>query len=286
MLKRIDSYFAKAPRALILSLTLGVVGVLGVVDYATKAVIELDIFYVLPIAFATWFIGKRAGILTAISATLSWLIVNRSLHRYALIGLPVMWNIIVEFVFFLIIVLLLSELKSRLSLLEGQANRDPLTGVANRRAFYRLADAERLRCQRYGSPFTVAYIDLDDFKSVNDRFGHAAGDALLIKLARTLQRNTRVTDVVGRLGGDEFVVLLTETDGRQARLAVEKIEQFLGDALRTKQSLVTFSIGVVTFAEAPPSVDATLKQVDGLMYSVKNDGKNATRFADWPRLAA
>src|SRR6185312_6159583 len=103
------------------------------------------------------------------------------------------------------------------------ARIDALTGVANGRTFYDLARVELCRFQRTGRPFTVAYLDLDNFKQVNDRLGHPAGDDLLRRVAQVLRDNTRVLDVPARLGGDEFALLLPETDAEDALPVLSKL---------------------------------------------------------------
>ena len=286
MLRRTTSYFSTKSPPIILVLALSAVVLLGFVDYATADVVELGIFYVLPISLATWCYNRKGGILLAVASTLTELLVDLAVGQRSLVGLTLAWNIVGEFGFFLIIVVLLSELRARLSLMEDLANLDPLTGVANRRAFYRAANLEKARCQRYGSSFTIAYIDIDNFKKINDRFGHNAGDSLLMGVAASLRDKTRFTDVVARIGGDEFVVLLTETNAGQARLAIEKIRERLSEVVSQNGWHVTFSIGVVTFSEAPGSVDETLKKVDDTMYSVKRQGKNNTRFENWQNIPA
>ena len=105
-----------------------------------------------------------------------------------------------------------ARLKARLSEAEGLADRDGLTPLFNRRAFLREVGRIRAFSQRYGAPASLVYFDLDDLKSINDRFGHAAGDAALQAMADRLLRNVRDSDVVGRMGGDEFGVVLVQAD--------------------------------------------------------------------------
>jgi len=105
-----------------------------------------------------------------------------------------------------------ARLKARLSEAEGLADRDGLTPLFNRRAFLREVGRIRAFSQRYGAPASLVYFDLDDLKSINDRFGHAAGDAALQAMADRLLRNVRDSDVVGRMGGDEFGVILVQAD--------------------------------------------------------------------------
>ena len=113
------------------------------------------------------------------------------------------------------------RLKARLLEAEAAADEDPLTGVKNRRAFVREMKRIAAFAQRYGAPASVVYFDVDDLKSVNDRFGHAAGDAALQAVAERLGAHIRESDIVGRIGGDEFAVLLVQAD---ATVAVAKAE--------------------------------------------------------------
>ena len=108
------------------------------------------------------------------------------------------------------------RLKARLQEAEAAADADPLTGVKNRRAFIRELKRISAFCLRYEAPASVLYFDLDDLKSVNDRFGHAAGDAALIAVAERLSANVRESDAIGRIGGDEFAVLLAQADASVA----------------------------------------------------------------------
>ena len=162
------------------------------------------------------------------------------------------------------------------SLLERRAaaRRDGLTGARNARAFYEVAEAEIARARRYTHPFSVAYLDLDDFKLVNDRLGHLAGDAVLRSVARALSGVVRSSDVVARLGGDEFVVLLPEASAAPARLATEKLRGALAEVVPAHGWRMTASIGVATFLVPPESVDELLAAVDRLMYRAKQAGKN------------
>lgn len=105
-----------------------------------------------------------------------------------------------------------TRLKAKLSEAEELADRDPLTPVLNRRAFVRELGRIRTFAQRYGSPASLVFFDLDDFKHVNDRFGHGAGDAALQAVAQRLAGNVRESDIVGRMGGDEFAVILVQAD--------------------------------------------------------------------------
>ena len=122
-----------------------------------------------------------------------------------------------------------SRLKGRLQEVEALADRDVLTPLLNRRAFVRELHRIGAFSARYGAPASLVYFDLDGFKSVNDRFGHAAGDAALREVAGRLLANTRETDIVGRLGGDEFAVILVQADMETAGAKAETLRKVIED---------------------------------------------------------
>jgi diguanylate cyclase (GGDEF)-like protein len=121
----------------------------------------------------------------------------------------------------------IQRLKARLSDAETAADEDPLTSAKNRRAFIREVKRIAAFAQRYDAPASLVYFDLDDLKAVNDRFGHAAGDAVLQAVAERLARNIRESDVVGRMGGDEFAVLLVQADLPTARAKAEMLARLV-----------------------------------------------------------
>ena len=159
------------------------------------------------------------------------------------------------------------------------ARTDMLTGLANRRAFYEAMQIERARAARYRRPMTLVYLDLDNFKRVNDTLGHAVGDELLACVADLLRRTLRASDTVGRLGGDEFALLLPETTAQAADGLLQKLGGVLMDTMRAKQWPVTFSMGAAAFLDNPASVEEMIRTADELMYSVKKSGKNRISVA-------
>jgi diguanylate cyclase (GGDEF)-like protein len=142
------------------------------------------------------------------------------------------------------------------------------------RAFTERVIGELERVRRYGFALTLAYIDADNFKNVNDRFGHSAGDTLLRKVVEALKSNVRANDSVARLGGDEFAILMPETDASAAMQIVRRIQRLLLSLMQGNGWDVTFSIGLITCIEPDLSVDQILRQADAAMYSVKKLGKN------------
>lgn len=176
----------------------------------------------------------------------------------------------------------LQEHKRRLALAldneKSLSRSDYLTGLANRRAFEESFDMECKRSRRYNRSITLVYMDLDNFKQVNDGQGHQTGDEVLVAVAASLRTNLRVTDCVARLGGDEFAILLPETDEPAAQTIMRKLDAVLQTLLTTKNWPIGFSFGVVTFPVPLDSLDAMLQRADKLMYDAKQGGKGAMLF--------
>lgn len=150
---------------------------------------------------------------------------------------------------------------------------DPLTGLYNRVTVRRALDRELGRLVRYGSPLSVLILDIDDFKSINDRFGHNEGDSVLRRLAELMRQSTRETDCVGRWGGEEFIVVLTDTPYADAMRAAEKIRASVAAAAISAKREITISVGV-TGAAPDDSQESVVSRADEAMYRAKRSGKN------------
>lgn len=159
---------------------------------------------------------------------------------------------------------------------------DSLTGAVNRRFFYEVLQRELDRSRRYHHPLTIAYLDLDNFKVINDQWGHSTGDQVLRTVVESAQQQLRSTDVLARLNGDEFAVLFPETGQQAAQSAVPKLHAALLQVMHQNAWPVTFSTGVVTCLAPPAAVDELIQSADELMYSVKRSGKNAIHYAIHP----
>ncbi|SCZ49389.1 GGDEF domain-containing protein [Thiohalomonas denitrificans] len=257
--------------------TLGIV--IALVDVATGPEISSAIFYALPISLCAWYVGRWPGVFMAVASAVLWYSADISAGApYSHGAIPV-WNALTRLGFFLILVFLLSAFQNRLKDEQKRAVTDPLTAVANSRAFYEAAEQEFVRSRRYHHPFSIAFIDLDNFKHINDAFGHAAGDVLLQRAAWIMRDQTRGTDVVARLGGDEFVILFIETGAEAARQAVSDLREKLLAAMKEAGWPVTFSIGVLTYQSPPTDVREMVNQADQLMYTVKKSGKDGCAHA-------
>jgi diguanylate cyclase (GGDEF)-like protein len=254
---------------------------LGLLDYLSGPDVSFFVFYIAPIFLGVWFVGRGAGLLMCAASALSfWLVAELTAAHYSTRAVPY-WNAAVRLGFLVTFTLVVSALRSAHEHERELARTDYMTGAVNFRHFTELAAVEINRAQRHEHPLSLAFMDVDDFKVVNDRFGHSAGDALLRAAAETIRSCLRSIDVVARLGGDEFAVLLPETGAEAAETAVRRLRRSLLELARERRLPVTFSIGVVTWDAPPASVNEMLKAADRLMYAAKHGGKNRIRHETW-----
>ncbi len=264
-----------------LGMGLILLGGVAFLDYITGVELSFSLFYLLPISLVAWKVSERFGLLIAFFSAAIWQIVDiGSGNLYSASMLPYVWNTIVRLGFFLLPVFMI-RLNRAMQHERALARTDYLTGVLNARSFRDLAEMEINRSGRYQHPFTLAFIDVDNFKIINDTFGHATGDIVLRVIANNIQKRLRRTDLVARVGGDEFVVLLTETGAQTAPHVISTMQRELLKEMNENGWMVTFSIGVLTLTAPQLSVDEILGRVDQLMYTVKNSGKNNIHYATY-----
>ncbi|MHB1002733.1 MAG: GGDEF domain-containing protein, partial [Thermoleophilia bacterium] len=228
-----------------------------------------SIFFLLPVIMVTWQTGRRAGLVTCLLAAGAWLIAEEVGGREYSSELFPIWNALVRLGFFMIVSLLIARTKEVAHLANNLARTDPLTGLANSRHFYEVCGLEIEKARRNLRPLTVAYLDIDNFKRINDSMGHSSGDELLRFVAGEMTRMLRSTDTIARLGGDEFVLLLAETNQQEADHIVARLHDVLTHGVRQHGWPAGFSIGVASYEAMPDSVDDLLHQADMLMYQAK-----------------
>ncbi len=264
---------------ILLVLLVGLSILLGYLDYLSGFEFSFSLFYLFPVMVAAWFVNQKSAVYLSFFSTIVWYTSN--LFAGQTYSQPVIgyWNAAVRLGFFLITTFLLSRMKDALERQKELSRTDPITGLLNSRAFYQLAEVELQRANRYAHPYTLAYLDIDQFKQINDRFGHLTGDLILKMMAGALLKNLRQTDLIARLGGDEFAILLPEADETAARAAAHKIQRALNSEMKSHRWKVTFSMGVITYHKSTLPIDTMIKRVDALMYSVKDSGRNDIRFA-------
>ncbi|MCI0416254.1 GGDEF domain-containing protein, partial [bacterium] len=233
------------------------------------------VFYAVPIFFGAWLAGPTVGIVFCCASVFAWMIVDLRLTQWE--PFIVLWNAALRLSFFIGISIVISLLKSNLEREKASARIDFLTELPNRRVFLAAANQERERAIRHKHPLTIAYVDLDDFKEMNDRSGHDIGDILLKEVGSVLKQNIRSSDSVARIGGDEFVVLLPETNFESGQVAIHKLQESWKKQMRDKHWNISLSIGAVTYVEHFPEVKEMLTEADRLMYAAKASGKNRIR---------
>ncbi len=242
------------------------------VDLAT------GLLYLIPVAVTAWW-GPRWSPWVVLPASLA------VLHLVDLDTTPMLrpaiayWNLAIRFVFFGTAVAFLRLTRTELSRETRLAATDPLTGALNVRRLHEELGREIGRLARGGAGFALGYLDLDDFKQVNDRLGHLAGDRLLREIVSTLRAAVRRADLVARVGGDEFALLLPATDEAGARSVLEDLRTRLRTALAAHDPPVRFSAGAVVVTDPATNAESVLRRADDLMYAAKRGGKNTVVVA-------
>ncbi len=277
MRSRFVRFLDRQSKPLLLLVCLFVVAIVGIADYLTGYEVAFSIFYVAPVAVAAYIVGRRSGLIVALLSAAVWLAADLGAGHVYESSWVAYWNTFTRFLFFAFVAATLAAFRELLSREEELSRTDFLTGLANSRAFYEVANAELNRARRYGHALSIAHIDVDNFKAINDSFGHHVGDDLLRVIAENMRSNIRKTDVAARLGGDEFILLLPETAKDEAAVAVTKLHKHLNEVVESRRWPVSFSVGLLTCLDAPRSVDDLLRMADKLTYEAKSSGKNTIR---------
>jgi diguanylate cyclase (GGDEF)-like protein len=279
MWRVLNERFCRMHPAAIIAVCLLLAVLVAWLDYVSGVEMSLALLYVVPVVLAAWYVGPAMGSALAVVGAAGWVLDDfLSGHRWELVFARYWDAVAVHLGFFLVVAWLAARLHRQLDREARRARTDGLTGALNWRAFVEEAGRLAKLALREGGAVTLAYLDIDDFKSLNDTRGHVEGDRLLVAVRDALARSLRDSDVVARLGGDEFGVLLPMTDEPGARAVVERARQHLADAAAAGEWPVTFSIGVVTFPFPPQSVEEAVSAADALMYRVKNGGKNGVAY--------
>jgi len=249
---------------------------LSAVDWITGRDVSFLVFYLVPIGFASWFAGSRWGITVALSCGLVWYLEDVMGKESAPSIYLMVWNLATKGIFLIVISRLFSRLKSAMDNEAKMARTDPLTGVANRRVLFDIIEHEIGAMTRNRSPLSLAFIDLDNFKAVNDSIGHDAGDEVLRAVVRGMKSVLRGMDLVARVGGDEFVVLLPDTDSFPAAEVADRLRKAVLNEMEKGMWPCDISIGLVTCQVPPCDPDELLARADKLMYQAKKMGRGRT----------
>jgi diguanylate cyclase (GGDEF)-like protein len=248
--------------------------IVGCFDWLSGIELRVYPLYFLPLSLGAWYSGRQGALALAAVAAMVWGFSNSAAGLE--FSHPTLWvaNLAMQLIGFATVGILITELRKRLGIEASLSRIDPLTGLANPRAFKEHIELVLALARRHPRPTSIAYIDLDNFKTVNDTKGHAEGDALLRAVAECVRRSIRTTDFAARLGGDEFALLLPESDRDSSERVIERLRDALGEVMRSNEWPVTASIGALVLATAPATGDEALRRVDEIMYRAKRSGKN------------
>ena len=273
LVKPFTSMFIKSQSAIFIVSIVGLL-VVGYFDYITGVEVRVFPLYFLPLLLAAWNLKKTVGLCLSLLATILWVAAMYfGGHQYSH---PSIWliNFFTQGSAFVIVTFLIARLRDALDRENALSRMDNLTGLSNSRSFYEKSASIVSLCHRNARPVTLAYVDLDNFKCVNDTLGHFQGDELLRRVANIFQHNLRSSDLAARMGGDEFVLLLPETMDADAQIVLEKIRGLVANASQLQACPVTVSIGAVSCSHAPADINEMIKVADELMYEAKKIGRN------------
>ncbi len=274
--KMLNFYLDKIPKFFLTIIFVILISLSGLVEYYFKLNYSLLFFGILLLIYSSWYINKTSSLILSMLATLLLLnndirLLNNSLSADII-------NNCIRLILFISLSLIINEIKNKFRMIKNLAKTDFLTGILNPRAFNESAKVELKRAERYKHPFTLIYLDIDNFKSINDSYGHLKGDAVLNAVADVLKENTRLTDIVARVGGDEFAILLPYTGYDASKIFIEKIKIALAVRMSKETFPVTYSIGAVTYTDLfPLSVNQMMNEADEIMYSVKKKSKDSVK---------
>ena len=278
------AYSVKSPHPLALTVT-GLVAIAGlaVLDSLSGPHVGFAVFYALVVMGVTFHAGWVAGAIVAILSSGAGLSGRLLYHSNDVSAAAAAWNLANELAVFAALVLVTHYGRSLLNQLASQSRVDPLTGALNTRGVLEAFERERARAIRTASPLSIAFIDLDEMKRVNDQLGHAGGDRMLRTLSSSVLATIRETDVFGRVGGDEFALILPDTDEQRALQAIQRLRAVVNRRTVERIPYISVSVGVVTFRRDPPEASDALRAADSLMYVAKRAGGNrvAGRVLAW-----
>ena len=265
------------PRSIVVAFLL--IGIIGLIDYYTGYELSFFLFYFIPVVLLTWKGGRWLGIFGAVLSAVVWAEVNIAAGLIYSNTLIMVWNVSARLITFVILTLLLASLRSSIVHLQAMSRTDSLTGAANTRAFLEILKTEMDRVRRYRNAMTIIYLDLDNFKGINDSLGHGEEDSVLKAVVSVIRRHIRATDVVARVGGDEFALLLPETEKEPAEKVVAKFRSAILSDADSKGWKITISAGSFTTHDASLDPDEMIRKADDLMYQAKLEGKNKAVFS-------
>lgn len=262
---------ALQPRQVLISSILAM-AVVFIFDIGTPPDIRLHMLYIFPVAAIALHCGRRSDVVTGLAISTTF-----QLLTFYVDGIPYRpfaIDAITAFSSALLSIYLGISVRTNHLATVKLASTDWLTGLHNRRSFETIVDLEIERQKRYGGIFSLAVIDLDGFKRLNDSRGHQTGDEALQLLAVVLHEHTRHSDSIARLGGDEFAILMPNTLKPDCAALCQQLSVNIASRMSAAGYPITASIGCMTFEHAPNSTSEALQKTDKAMYAAKTGGKN------------
>jgi diguanylate cyclase (GGDEF)-like protein len=258
---------------------------LGLVLMAVAAAVHLNFLpfpqalalYLLPALLAGLSAGPWAGILLSLAGAAAYTAAGVRIYGGPTLNSASTLDAAVSLFSLLTVSLTAASLRRMRMRERTYARTDQLTGMDNMSSFMERAQAEMRRARRSRLPLSIAYIDIDNLKEINDLLGFLHGDRLLVAFAADLKNHTRSSDIVARLGGDEFVILFPETGVEQARGAASKIHKSFREVAERENCHATLTVGLVTLFNPDLELEAVLKQASDMLLQAKGDGGNTVR---------
>ena len=277
LIKKINEFLEKLPKPFLTFFGFLLVLAIGGLDTITSYDLSVTFLYLFPIILIAWYEGGLPATLISIFSAVTWAVSDlMSGHVYSNFAVPT-WNALLVLGIFLIVAYFITAIKTLLIKERRHARIDDLTGVANIRSFYEQARIEISRSAIDKQPLTLAYIDIDNLRHVNDTLGHTAGDYLLHEAAQIMRSTVRSTDIISRLGGSKFAILMPETKNENATVIIYKVQEHLLDMVKKRGWPVTFSTGVVTCEGTTYTIDWLIKLAEELMNATRETGKNMVK---------
>ncbi len=273
MFRQFHKRLSELPYTVIGLLSLVLILLVAALDQVTGYEISFSVFFLIPILIAVGYGNRNMGYAASVVSAGAWMTVEKiSAVPYSQAWI-LYWNTGVRLTFFLLFAYLAAQLRTNFVRHRQLARTDSLTGLLNRVGFMESAAGTFDTATHRRKATTIAFIDLDDFKKINDTFGHEQGDAVLGFVAKELSRSLRKSDVVARYGGDEFAILLPNTDSSGATVLLEKLHDRVLEGLRNSEwSVVGLSIGAIVLDRGDVDLAEALHTADTLMYRAKNSG--------------
>jgi len=270
----------RSSAAVVVTVSLAAVGLIGWLDFETGPV-AMSLFYFVPIVVTAWKAGRTSSVVVSLAAGGVWLASELALMQHA--EHVILWNCFTRTTTFVVIAVMVSvvrrdreRLAAALEMETRVARTDPLTGLPNSRSFREALARELARGQRENIAIGISYIDLDNFKKINDTMGHDAGDDVLRRVGEALARSLRAEDMAARLGGDEFAILSVRPTEEGLASIAKRVLAEVGEIARDYEGKgFGCTLGMILFPVAPEDAIVAVAEADALMYEVKARSKGA-----------